>query len=356
MSLRRRRLMRVTHSCRDRQFIPTASAAGNARTVPASTSLAMHGPADRSHQDEGELAALHLLVLRHQRHQRVGVREPFLREAGDVLQPGRQADLGEMLLRRGPPRSSAIMPSLRRKLRTPAPCRAATPSPWNSRSEKPVAASSAWPKVWPRLSSARSPVSRSSRDDDRRPWRGRRSRSRARARRRPRRRRAWLASEPGEEGRRRRAGRTWRPRHSRRGTARGDSVSSTRGIGDDQDRLMEGAEQVLALRRVDAGLAADRGIDLRQQRGRHLHEIDAAAHDRRRKAGEIADHAAAQRDHEIVALDLRGDQRLADLFEAGIALGPLAFARRRCATIGMPAIRERPLRRARASAWRRCGR
>ena len=40
----------------------------------------------------------------------------------------------------------------------------ATPSPWNSRSEKPVAASSAWPKVWPRLSSARSPVSRSSRD------------------------------------------------------------------------------------------------------------------------------------------------------------------------------------------------
>jgi hypothetical protein len=39
----------------------------------------------------------------------------------------------------------------------------ATPSPWNRRSEKPVAASSAWPKVWPRLSSARSPVSRSSR-------------------------------------------------------------------------------------------------------------------------------------------------------------------------------------------------
>ncbi len=39
-----------------------------------------------------------------------------------------------------------------------------TPSPWNRRSEKPVAASSAWPKVWPRLSSARSPVSRSSRE------------------------------------------------------------------------------------------------------------------------------------------------------------------------------------------------
>src|SRR5262249_12657045 len=36
-------------------------------------------------------------------------------------------------------------------------------SPCNRRSEKPAAASSAWPKVWPRLSSARSPTSRSSR-------------------------------------------------------------------------------------------------------------------------------------------------------------------------------------------------
>jgi hypothetical protein len=40
---------------------------------------------------------------------------------------------------------------------------AATPSPWSSLSEKPASASSAWPKVWPRLSSARVPVvSRSS--------------------------------------------------------------------------------------------------------------------------------------------------------------------------------------------------
>jgi hypothetical protein len=97
-------------------------------------------------------------------------------------------------------------------------------------------------------------------------------------------------------------------------------VSSTDGIGDHQHRLMERAEQVLALRRVDAGLAADRGIDLRQQRGRHLHEIDAAAQDRRRKAGEIADHAAAERNHQIVALDPGRDQRLGDLFETGIGL------------------------------------
>ncbi len=88
---------------------------------------------------------------------------------------------------------------------------------------------------------------------------------------------------------------------------------------------MKSAEQILALRRIDPGLAADRRIDLRQQRGRHLHEIDAAAQDRGRKACEIADHAAAERDHQIVALDLRRYQRFADLFEPGIGFRSFAF-------------------------------
>src|SRR5438105_12130362 len=35
-----------------------------------------HGAADRLEQDEGKLAVLDLLVLRHQRHQRIGVRKP----------------------------------------------------------------------------------------------------------------------------------------------------------------------------------------------------------------------------------------------------------------------------------------
>src|SRR5262249_37141403 len=49
-----------------------------------------------------------------------------------------------------------------------------------------------------------------------------------------------------------------------------------RGIGDHQDRLMEGAGEILAVARVDAGLAADRGVDLRQQGGGHLHDMQAA--------------------------------------------------------------------------------
>ncbi len=59
-------------------------------------------------------------------------------------------------------------------------------------------------------------------------------------------------------------------------------------------RLVERADHVLAERVVDSGLAADRRVDLREQRGRHLDEGDAALVDRRGESGEIADHAAAQ--------------------------------------------------------------
>src|ERR1700712_2948191 len=56
-----------------------------------------HRAADCLEQDEGEPAALDLLVLRHQRQQRVGVRKPFLGKSRDVLQTGRQAHLGKMM-------------------------------------------------------------------------------------------------------------------------------------------------------------------------------------------------------------------------------------------------------------------
>src|SRR3546814_13659182 len=87
---------------------------------------------------------------------------------------------------------------------------------------------------------------------------------------------------------------------------------------------MEGADQVLALRCVDAGLAADRAVDLGQQAGRDLHEVEAAQGDSGGKAGEVADHAAAQRHQRCRALDLAIDE-LADqpteLVEASLATG-----------------------------------
>ena len=87
---------------------------------------------------------------------------------------------------------------------------------------------------------------------------------------------------------------------------------------------MEDADQVLAVAGVDAGLAADRGIDLGEQRRRHLDEADAAAHDPGGEAGEVADHAAAEGEHGVAPLDPRLEQRLDHGLERGEALRPLA--------------------------------
>jgi hypothetical protein len=73
-------------------------------------------------------------------------------------------------------------------------------------------------------------------------------------------------------------------------------------------RLPERADHVLAERMVDAGLAADRGIDLRKQRRRNLDERNAALVDRRGEASEIADDAAAERDQERPALGAEFEQ------------------------------------------------
>ena len=86
------------------------------------------------------------------------------------------------------------------------------------------------------------------------------------------------------------------------------SVASTLDVGDDGRRLMKRADEILARRRVDAGLSADRRVDHREQRRRHLHERNAAHERRRDEAGEVADDAAAERDDRRVAAEARGEQ------------------------------------------------
>jgi hypothetical protein len=51
-------------------------------------------------------------------------------------------------------------------------------------------------------------------------------------------------------------------------------------------------------------LPPDGAVDLRQKRGRHLHEAHAPAQDRGGKAHQIADHPAAERDDHVAAFDL----------------------------------------------------
>ena len=95
-------------------------------------------------------------------------------------------------------------------------------------------------------------------------------------------------------------------------------------IGQHQARLIERADQVLSLGRVDCGLAADRGIDLGQQGRRDLNEIDAAQGQRRADARQIPDHAAAERDQRRLAVDPHFQQFAADLFQMGEILGLFA--------------------------------
>ena len=56
-------------------------------------------------------------------------------------------------------------------------------------------------------------------------------------------------------------------------------------VGEHRGRLMEGSDVVLRLGKVDAGLAAVGGVDLRDHRRRNLHDRDATLVDGRAEAG-----------------------------------------------------------------------
>ncbi len=73
---------------------------------------------------------------------------------------------------------------------------------------------------------------------------------------------------------------------------------------------MKRADEILARRQIDAGLAADRRIDHREQGRRHLHEGDAAHPAGRAETGEIADHAAAEREDRRIAARLHRRKRV----------------------------------------------
>ena len=97
------------------------------------------------------------------------------------------------------------------------------------------------------------------------------------------------------------------------------------GVGNHQDWLIKRTDEILAVSGIDRSLAADGGIDLRQQGGRNLHVIYSAPHRGRSEPGKIADDAAAKRNHQIAALDPRRDDRFTDLFKPAKALRAFAY-------------------------------
>ena len=81
-----------------------------------------------------------------------------------------------------------------------------------------------------------------------------------------------------------------------------------------KSRLMEGADEVLALRQIDGCLSADGGIDHGQQCGRHLHQPDAAQIACRGKARQVARHAAAEGDDGVRARQMCGSHAAQKFF------------------------------------------
>jgi hypothetical protein len=97
-----------------------------------------------------------------------------------------------------------------------------------------------------------------------------------------------------------------------------------RGVDKDKRRLVEGADEILALWRVDGRLAADGAVDHGEQRRGHLH-VAHAAHERGSdEAAEVADDAAAEGDDDGVARDALRQHPVLQLGLCRAALAALA--------------------------------
>ena len=95
-------------------------------------------------------------------------------------------------------------------------------------------------------------------------------------------------------------------------------------VGEHQAGLVEGADKVLPLARVDRGLAAHGAVDLGEQRRGHLDVVDSAQHDRGGEAGQIPDDAAAERDDRAGPVHSCVEQSVEQILEYCEGLGRLA--------------------------------
>ena len=96
-----------------------------------------------------------------------------------------------------------------------------------------------------------------------------------------------------------------------------------RRVDQDERGLIKGTDEVLARAGVDRRLAADRRIDLREQGRRDLNDRAAALDDGSRKAGDVADDAAAKRDDHFAAFDFESQKLVTQAFELRPVLGAL---------------------------------
>src|SRR5205085_5976609 len=80
--------------------------------------------------------------------------------------------------------------------------------------------------------------------------------------------------------------------------------------------LVERTDQVLPVRVIDAGLATDGRIDLRQKRCGNLHERYAPAIARCRETRQVADDATSEGQHRLLSFGIQIHQPIQNLLQA----------------------------------------
>ena len=102
--------------------------------------------------------------------------------------------------------------------------------------------------------------------------------------------------------------------------------------------LPEGADQVLALGQVHAGLAADGGVDLAEQRGGHVHDGHAPVVDGGGEPGDVGDEATADGHHGVGPGEAPLGELPAEVLDGGEASWPprrRRMVKTRCSTPGV---------------------
>lgn len=90
------------------------------------------------------------------------------------------------------------------------------------------------------------------------------------------------------------------------------------------ERLMKAADEVFPYGEIDSGLAADRGVDLREKRGRNLNIRNGPHIDGGEEAAEIAYNASAEGDEQGRAVGPRGGKLSCESLDTGEAFVALA--------------------------------
>ena len=91
-------------------------------------------------------------------------------------------------------------------------------------------------------------------------------------------------------------------------------------VAEDGEGVVEGADEVLAGEEVDAGLAAEGGIDLGEERGGQANVADAAHVDGGEEARDVADDAAAEGEEDGVAVGPGESELLGEGLDCGETL------------------------------------